>query len=207
MRHLRSSVNRLFKTVKEFVSVSADFYVAAAAGILILPLPWLGAWMLSACVHELCHYIALKYCGCRVTAINISIKGVFMETDGLTVGKEAFCAYAGPVGPLLLLLFANQIPRTCICIFLQSLYNLLPVFPLDGGRGLGCALQKVFGEEKGKRAFRVVELVVLCLLMAVALYAMLNLGLGFLPCLLVISLIIKNKKINIPCKKRPLVLQ
>lgn len=204
---MQNSVSKLFKTVKGFVTISADFYVAVAAGILILPLHWIGAWILSTCVHEFCHYIALRYCGCRVTAIRISIQGFFMETDGLTVGKEAFCAYAGPIGPLILLLFAKQLPRTCICIFLQSLYNLLPVFPLDGGRGLGCVLQKMLGEEKGERAFHIVEFIVLCLLIAVALYAMLNLGLGFLPCLVVISLMIKNKRINIPCKKKPLVLQ
>ena len=198
---LRSSASRLFGKAREFVTVSADFYICAAAGILLLPLPWLGAWLLSTLTHELCHYIALRACGCCITGIRISLKGVFMETDGISLGKEAVCAYAGPLGALLLLFFTRQLPRTAICVLVQSIYNLLPVFPLDGGRGLGCLLRKLLGEDRGEETFRAVETAVLILLILLALYAVVKLGLGLLPALAVVLLIIKNKKINIPCKK------
>lgn len=124
-----------------------------------------------------------------------------METDGISLGKEAVCAYAGPLGALLLLFFTRQLPRTAICVLVQSIYNLLPVFPLDGGRGLGCLLRKLLGEDRGEETFRAVETAVLILLILLALYAVVKLGLGLLPALAVVLLIIKNKKINIPCKK------
>lgn len=198
---LHSSVSRLFRTVRDLVSISADFYIAFAAGVLLLPLPWISAWLFSALFHELCHYIALRLCGYTVSGIRISLKGVFMETEELSVAKEAICAYAGPIGALLLLLFARRFPRIAICTTVQSLYNLLPVFPLDGGRGAGCILRNVLGDERGKRAFKIVEGFVLFALLFLALYAYVKLGLGLLPALAVVFLIAKNKKINIPCKK------
>ena len=204
---LRSSALKSLRTVKDFVSVSADFYIGMAMALLLLPLPWLCALLLSSFVHELCHYLALRYTGCRVTAIHISLKGAFMETDRLTFGKEAFCAYAGPVGALALLLFARLLPRTAVCVLMQSAYNLIPVFPLDGGRGLGCLLKRLFGEAKGSRIFACMEALTLLGIVILATYSVIKLGLGLLPALIAVILVVRNKKINIPCKKKPLGLQ
>ena len=197
---LHSSVRRLFRTVRDIISVSADFYIAMAAGLLLLPLPWISAWLFSALFHELCHYIALRICGYTVSGIRISLKGVFMETEALSAANEAICAYAGPIGALVLLLLARRFPRVAVCTIVQSLYNLLPIFPLDGGRGLGCFLRKALGDARGKQAFMIVERVVLFVLLFLALFAYVKLGLGLLPALAVIFIIVKNKKINIPCK-------
>ncbi len=198
---MHNSVWRSFKTVRDIVSVSADFYIALAAGVLLLPLKWLCAWFFSSFIHELCHYIALKCRGITVTGIYASLKGVYMQTNELSKTDEAICAYAGPLGALLLLLFARKMPRVAVCVVVQSLYNLLPVFPLDGGRGLGCILQKALGNEWGTRVFAVVETLVLWTLIVLALYSYFRLGLGLLPAFVVIFLMVKNKKINIPCKK------
>ena len=189
---LHSSVRRLFRTVRDIISVSADFYIAMAAGLLLLPLPWISAWLFSALFHELCHYIALRICGYTVSGIRISLKGVFMETEALSAANEAICAYAGPIGALVLLLLARRFPRVAVCTIVQSLYNLLPIFPLDGGRGLGCFLRKLLGDARGKQAFMIVERVVLFVLLFLALYAYVKLGLGLLPAFSVIFIIVKN---------------
>lgn len=204
---MRSSALKLLRTVREQVSVSADFYIGMAIALLLLPLPWLCAWLLASAVHELCHYLALRCCGCRVSAIHISLKGTFMETDRLSLGNEAFCAYAGPVGAAVLLLFAKQLPRTAVCVLMQSAYNLIPVFPLDGGRGLGCLLKRQFGEETGKRIFSIIEAFTLLLIFLLAAYSVIKLGLGLLPAAIAVIFVVRHKRINIPCKKKRLGLQ
>lgn len=54
--------------------------------------------------------------------------------------KEALCALAGPVGSFSVVLLAEYFPEAALFGLVQGLYNLLPVYPLDGGRILRCLL-------------------------------------------------------------------
>lgn len=197
---MRNSVQKLYIAVKKWITVSADFYIGIAAAVLLLPLKWVCAWIFAIIFHELCHFLALRIRHNEVTGIFISAKGVRMYTQNLSTIDEAICAYAGPFGALLLLLFARQMPRVAICVVVQSAFNLLPVYPLDGGRGLNCILTKMFGEERGKLILSVIEHLTIVLFLVLAIYAYFCLGLGLLPALIVIVMMIRSRKINIPCK-------
>ena len=201
------SVKQYCRAVKGKITVSADFYILLALAVVLVPLQWVGAWILALSIHELCHYIALRICGGNVTGIRIGCKGVLMETQPLTLGKEAICAYAGPVGALLVLLFARYIPRTAICTLVLSAYNLLPVFPLDGGRGLGCLLKWFLPENLAKRLLGYVENGVLFGIFAIAIYSVVQLGLGLLPSVVAALVFWRSKGIKFPCKKCQLGLQ
>ena len=102
--------------------------------LLILPLPWLAAIFLAAIIHELCHLIVLKLCGIRVYQIHIRKHGAEIETEALSPLQELLCAAAGPAGSFLCLLFLRHFPILALCGLLQGSYNLLPIYPLDGGR-------------------------------------------------------------------------
>lgn len=198
---------RCYKAVKERVTVSTEFIFFLAVAFLLVPVQWLGGWMLALTIHELCHCIALWIFGGAVSGVRISCRGVIMETQPLSLGKEAICAYAGPLGALLILPVARYLPRTAICTLVFSAYNLLPIFPLDGGRGLGCIIKKVFPGTIADRLQRYVENAVLIGVVIIAVYSVFQLGLGLFPAVIAVILLCRSKGIKFPCKKCLLGLQ
>ena len=205
--HLRLSVKQCWMAVRKNIEISTTFLFLIAIALIIVPIQWLCAWILALIIHELCHYICLKLFGVRVYKIRIECRGAIMVAEPLSLGKEAICAYAGPIGSLLVLFIARYMPRTAICTFVFSAYNLLPVFPLDGGRGLGCLLRKIFPEGTASMVQKSVENTVLLSVVIVAFYAVFRLGLGLLPAAVAVILFWRAKGIKIPCKKSLLGLQ
>ncbi len=167
--------------------------------LLTVPLPWLLAAGLAMAVHEACHYAAIRLLGGQARGFRLGPRGALMETSALTPGRELLCALAGPGGSMALGLLLPVLPRTALCGILQGCYNLLPLFPLDGGRILRC-LGTLTGWE---RAAAWVERCLLLLLCLLALAAALWLRLGLLPILGVAALFLGK----IPCKPGPLGVQ
>ncbi len=119
------------------------FMISCALMLLVFPLSWIFSWLVAVVVHELFHYCALRICGCEVYSLMVTPAGVVMETSHLTGMKGIVCYLAGPLGGFLLCVFAKYFPLLAICGFLQSIFNLIPVRPLDGGQALETALKCV----------------------------------------------------------------
>ena len=113
--------------------------LSAALMLLILPLQWILAAGAAALWHELCHIIAVRLCGGTFHRVNIGDGGIVMECKPMSLEKEVLCFLAGPLGSLLLLTLATCFPKIALCGFVHGLYNLIPVYPLDGGRALQAA--------------------------------------------------------------------
>lgn len=201
------SVKPCYKAAKKIVTVSADLFIMLAVAVLLVPIQWLAAWILALSVHELCHYLAIRICGGNITGIRITCRGIIMDAEPLPLGKEALCAYAGPVGALVVLVAARYVPRTAICTLCFSAYNLLPIFPLDGGRGLGCILKKFLSDSAAIRVLGYIENIVLLGIVSIAAISVFYLGLGLLPAAAAALLFWRNKGLKSPCKKRRLGLQ
>ena len=159
--------------------------------LLLLPMQWVFAAILAAAFHELCHWIAVHLCGGSVSFVRMGATGAKMEFTGLTLGKELICALAGPAGSLMLLLFAKCFPRVAVCAGLQGLYNLLPVYPLDGGRILRCGAQLLLGVKTGHFLCCLLERLCLLGLLLLGTIAGFRLHLGFTPLLIAVCVILR----------------
>lgn len=128
------------------VTCAPSFLLLAAVLVLIDGegiLPWAA---LAAIVHELGHYIAVRLQGGAVKSLRLTISGGEMTLDRrypLTYAGELLSILAGPGASLLLSLAALQLgcgreagwllAGLSLCL---GWFNLLPVWPLDGGRAL-----------------------------------------------------------------------
>ena len=148
---------------------------------LLLPLQWLAAFAISTMIHEACHLVALKLC--RVPILSLTIRSLGMEicTPPLLPEQELVCAFAGPLGSAGLLLTAKWMPLTALCALFHLLYNLLPVYPADGGRMLKSCLEMFFPSHTVRSCCRFAQLLVTGGAILAASYAFLILRIGWLP--------------------------
>ena len=135
-----------------------DVYSALGCGIR-------GATAVFAAVllHEAGHLIACRILRVPLRQFRLKIGGAVLGYDASSVsyGKEAIVAAAGPLAGLggTALAAWTDSPRTAffglVCLSL-SVFNLLPIPPLDGGVLLSCAL---FGCLDADNAARVLSAV------------------------------------------------
>lgn len=165
---------------KTSVTVTAGGYLMLALGVLILPLRWLGGLVLAGAFHELCHILAIRFVGSKIIGIQIGAGGAAIQTDAMTAGKELFCALAGPAGGFLLLVLLRWFPYLAFCGAMQSAFNLLPIYPLDGGRALNQICRLVLPPEYGRAVCIAVTWICIICLMIMGIYGVLFLNLSFI---------------------------
>ena len=139
------------------IEISAGALILAAVLLLMLPIQWLVAALIAAITHELCHALMTIILGGKIESITIGGRGAVMKATALSSTKEMVACFAGPVGSLSLLLLARWMPRTAICGLIHGIYNLLPLFPLDGGRILRSLLYCVLTPPRANRVFAITQ--------------------------------------------------
>ena len=134
---------------------------AFGAALYFLDVRTIAALAAAAAVHELGHLICLRLLGLRIKGIRAEAQGFCIDYTGETTRLgHAAAALAGPAAGLVCafafsalsnITAAGWFGLTAGISLLLSLFNLLPVLPLDGGRILYCAASALLGGIKGRR--------------------------------------------------------
>lgn len=116
-------------------------------------------FILCICLHELGHILSLLCLQEKIRAIQLGFGGVTIYTAPLPYLKEIIIAAAGPLVTLGLLLTVGSRNRICLIINLcLLLYNMLPFYPLDGGRICRCILRLMFPITQAERIEKAVTI-------------------------------------------------
>ena len=161
-----------------------------ASWVLLIPLRWVLSAVLAALIHEGFHIAAVYLLGGRICRVKISFLGAVIEAHDLDCIKEAVCAIAGPIGSLLLGLLIRRFPILGICALAQGGFNLMPIYPLDGGRALLRLLECSFSEQP-IRMFQFMEMLFLVILLIASCVISLRYCLGIYPILVAFLLILR----------------
>lgn len=199
----RLSMVRAFQN-KSFL-VQYGFYIIIALALLIVPVRWVIGWFLAVFFHEFSHYIALRLYKVPVFQITVGAFGADIQTGEMTIWQEIICALAGPIGSLVLLLLLRVFPYVSLCALGQALFNLIPIYPMDGGRAVTCICVALLGERNGLLFSKAISNFFLILLLCASLLTSLHYKLGVLP--IAIAALIVVRALKFPCKDGQLIVQ
>lgn len=118
----------------------------------------LAAFFTAALAHELGHLLAMQLAGAQVRRVRLTAAGPVLEYAGaLTPGREAAIVAAGPAGGFLFaagcfLAGTPYFRYAGLVAVLGSAFNLLPAYPMDGGRLARLFLEGALSPEAARRA-------------------------------------------------------
>lgn len=97
-------------------------------------------------VHELAHAAVILLLGGKIESVRLSFAQVELRTGLLSDRTELWSTAAGPgINLLCGWMFRRGMPAFAAVSLLLALFNLLPVWPLDGGRLLRTLLRMRWG--------------------------------------------------------------
>lgn len=174
------------------ISTDASVCVWFALGILLLPFSWLFAAAVAAVIHELGHLATAKIRKVPWDELKIGAGGMVMHMGCMTEKDTLLIALAGPGASFLLCGLVHIWPQVAICGLVQGLYNLLPIYPLDGGR----VLYALMGNRAG-----MVEKIFLFIALTAGITGAICTKLGLSALLLALLVCIRAIQRKFPCKE------
>ena len=179
---------------KVYFDIHPTFLILSIIMLFLVPLQWTFAWLIAIIVHEASHLLMLHLMGIDILEIRFSNLGATIITESMHPVKEFFCTLAGPMGALCLLLLQYNFPEVSICALLQSIYNLLPLYPLDGGRILYTGTTSLFGQRIGAKITVFTSYLTLIMLALISLWLQFKYQGGIFSGILTIILFLRNRK-------------
>ena len=175
--------------------------------------------MIFAVFHEIGHLVAGILLGLKPKKINIMPLGFCIQFNipveiynkrllksNILSLKKLIIALAGPLVNLILSIIFIVVHMNTNLIYtniLICIFNLIPIYPLDGGRIIKNALKIIFGNKKAIKLTNVISNVLMIILSMVSSVAILyykNIAIFFIVIYLWIVTIIENKNYNLKNK-------
>ena len=149
--------------------------------LLYFVFAWLGGylkWYLSTlgivCLHEICHLLMAYYFRFQIQKIEILPFGAYLYLEDFyyrSIWKEMCVVLAGPISHLFIYFAIQIISFGIYQQFLMTMnmfvfaFNLLPIYPLDGGRFMSLLLQSIMDLKKALLTTLKISIFVYCLLL------------------------------------------
>lgn len=193
------------------LSIDPFAYILFALLLLSLPFRWVLAAITAAAIHELFHISAVFLLGGSLQHMEVGVRCASIHSGPMSPLHSVICSAAGPVGSLLLLILFRPFPRIAICGFIQGFFNLLPLFPLDGGRMVLCILNMIFSEKHAFHLYHILEIITLFLLSILCMWLSFSLKVGITPFFIFLFLLLHKNSLQtgksqgtivLPMKKR-----
>lgn len=168
--------------------------------MMVLPSKWVIGALYAALIHEFSHIFILRLTGGKMRSLIIKAFGAEILTEELSRGHEATVSLAGPAGSILTAMLTKCIfPEMALCAFVQGLFNLLPVYPLDGGRIVRCITSEAMA--------KAIQMLTLVLLWGIGIWISLRLNLGVFPLFPAFLATRTSLARKTPCKEPKLAVQ
>ena len=168
---------KIFNFVGSPVELSYWFFLL----FLFLPATWVVCIFISILIHEMAHAYVADRLGWVVRGIHIDLFSGSAAVDTNIHERDSIkVVAAGPLSNLLLavlslgfaLVFPNNFLLSMVAVnVILFLFNILPIFPMDGGRILRDSLYlKTKDRRKSIRISAIVSLITTSLLMIYSIY-------------------------------------
>ncbi len=153
------------------IEISNGFLLFVCAYYYFDPADTFYSFFTAVLLHEAGHLIALHLMRVQIHRLRLRICGAEICTEVLPYSKELSAAVAGPVvNFLLLMLFAEQNPQFALLNLCLCAYNLLPLYPLDGGRVLRALLHMLLPARVAEIVERIIAASCISALIALSCY-------------------------------------
>ena len=135
------------------------------------------SYLVTVVIHEMGHSTVAEKYGYVLDDLKLMPYGAVINgtIDGIKPKEEIIIAASGPITNLIAAIIFTAvwwvIPSSYFFTqafvyanIVNALFNLMPVFPLDGGRIMLCMLSKKFNQNKAYKIIRITGLVLGCLI-------------------------------------------
>lgn len=172
--------------------------------------------MSFAFIHEIGHFVAGILLGLKVKSINIMPFGIsinFEDYSNKYIIKKMIIALAGPLVNLIFVvlgIYNNWTEEIIYANILIGLFNLIPLYPLDGGRILKYIIQLTTNSREAEMfVYKLsnILIIILTLVSSIGILFIQNIGIVLILAYLWVLVIQENKKYRLKMKIYKLILE